>query len=534
MMRGQRGLRPTPQIRLAAVVGVLAIGTTIAACGSSSPSGTSSIGAGGSSPHKGGSITVINDVGTGLDPAHNFIYTFPDGGAMEATYGPGLLYVANGIVHLGFATSFTGSHNNMVWTMKLRPGLKFSDGTSFNAQAVVDNMKRIANPTTGSTEETQAKAIKTTAPDATTVVFTLTAPNAQFPSVVADEFSMIPSPTAVAKYGSSYGVHPVGPGPFELVQFTPSVSEKFVPNPYFKIYAPGEPYLDSLSFEEVDANPQALADMETGQADADSSILNGLVIQQMRQAGMTVIATHPVGGAWLELNEDTPPFNNLLAREAVYLALNRTGIANTWAQGNPTSTNFFPTDSPYYNPADNWPAQNKTKAQQLFNQLAAEGHPVSFAVLWPQGTFSAAAQYVAATLNQFKNVHVTADIVTTATYVTDAYETGDYQMTADGFYDSVMFPQINFYFQTGGSLNIRETADPTMDADLLSMQNASGRAAFKAATSKFLQRIISQWDLIPAQQGDIGYAYNAKKIGGVKLAEFGIPAFYGQMYVLNR
>jgi peptide/nickel transport system substrate-binding protein len=540
-MRGQDKRRPGRfRLRLAgglcAVVGV----ALVAGCssgggggGSTSSSGNSSTGA--AAPHKGGSLTIINNQGTGFDPAHNYISTFTDGPAMEAIYGPGLLYeAADGTIKMGFATSLVGSNNNTTWTLKLKPGLKFSDGTAFNAQSVVDNLNRIADPATGSSEQTVASTIKASASDATTVVFTLQAENAQFPALLSQDFSLIPSPAAVAKYGSTYNVHPVGPGPFQLQTLVPAVSEKMVPNPYYTNFAPGQPYLSSLTFEAVSDNSQALADMQTGQAQVDSNVINGLTIQQMQGAGMTVIATHPVGGAWLDLNESKPPFNNMLARQAVYLALDRAKVGEIWAQGNPVSTNFYPTTSPYYDAKNNWPAQDTAKAQQLFNQLAAQGDPVNFTILWPQGTYSAAAQYMASVLNGFKNVHVTTSVVLSPQYLMALNQTGDYQMTAYGFYNSQLFPTVGQIFTTGGALNYEKINDPKLSAAVLAMQNASGQAAIKTASDAFLQELIAQYHIIPTQQGDIGFAYNPKVVSGVQVTEFGIPAFYGEMYMLNQ
>jgi peptide/nickel transport system substrate-binding protein len=536
-MRGHVKLRPVRwRLRaaggLCAVVGV----ALVAGCSSAStPQPASSSAGAAATVHNGGSLTIINNQGTGFDPAHNYISTFTDGPAMEAIYGPGLLYeAADGTIQMGFASSLAGSNNDTTWTLKLKPGLKFSDGTAFNAKAVVDNLNRIADPATGSSEQAVASTLKATAPNATTVVFTLQSKNAQFPALLSQDFSLIPSPAAVAKYGSTYNVHPVGPGPFQLQTLVPAVSEKLVPNPYYKIFAPGEPHLSSLTFEAVSDNSQALADMQTGQAQVDSNVINGLTIEQMRGAGMTVIATHPVGGAWLDLNESKPPFNNELAREAVYLALDRAKVGQIWAQGNPVSTNFYPTTSPFYDPKNNWPAQDTAKAQQLFNQLAAQGNPVNFTILWPQGTYSAAAQYMASILNGFKNVHVTTSVVLSPQYLMALNQTGDYQMTAYGFYNSQLFPTIGAVFSTGGALNYEKIVDPKLTTAVIAMQNAGNQSAFKTASDAFLQELIAKYHIIPTQQGDIGFAYNPKVVGGVHVAEFGIPAFYGEMYLLNQ
>jgi peptide/nickel transport system substrate-binding protein len=535
--------RPTRRRRLALIAGCALAAAILTACGSSASSGSgtgtgSGAGTGtgtGTSPKAGGSATVIEaGLDSQFDPALAFISTFTDGPEMEALYGPGLVYqnATTGAVEMGFAKSLTPSAGNKVWTMVLRGGLKFSDGTAFNAQAVVDNVNRIADPATGSTEMAIAKTISAKAVGATTVQFTLKTANSQFPSVISQDFALIPSPTAVQKEGSSFATHPVGPGPFMMGTLTPSVSLALVKNPSYSSFAASQPYLNSLTFEEVTDQSQAQADLSSGQAQL-SAVTTGQQITQLQGIGMTSITSHPVGGAWLDINQGKAPFNDVRARKAVYLALDRKGLANVWAQGNPVSTNYFPSSSPYYNASLNWPAQDSTEAQTLFNQLAAEGNPVKFTVLWPTGTNSTTAQYVASTLNAYKNVSVNVSTVLPAQYVQDLNQTQNYQMTAYGFYNSALFPTTAQVFQTGGALNYEKIADPKLDAAIAQMQATSDQATFKQAVDSFVQELIAQYDIIPGQQGDIGFIYNQKSVGGVHPIEFGMIGLWGEMYSLN-
>jgi ABC-type transport system substrate-binding protein len=118
-MRRQDTLRPgrwrLRAVGVSAVVGV----ALVAGCSSgSTPKPASSSPSAAAAVHNGGSLTIINNQGTGFDPAHNYISTFTDGPAMEAIYGPGLLYEASdGTIQMGFATSLVGSKNDTVWTL---------------------------------------------------------------------------------------------------------------------------------------------------------------------------------------------------------------------------------------------------------------------------------------------------------------------------------------------------------------------------------------------------------------------------------
>ena len=538
--------RPHRRRRLTLIAGCALAAALLTACGSSASSsggGTSSTGTGsnasagsgsGQAPKAGGSVTVIEaGLDTQFDPALAFISTFTDGPEMEALYGPGLLYqnAKTGAVEYGFAKSMTSS-DNKVWTMTLRSGLKFSDNTPFNAAAVVANVNRIADPATGSSEAKIAQTFTAKAVNDTTVQFTLQKPNSQFPSVISQDFALIPSPTAVAKEGSSFAQHPVGAGPFMMGTLTPSVSLALVKNPNYSLYAANQPYLDKLTFEQVTDQSQVQANLSSGQAQA-AAVTTGQQINTLTGIGMSAITNHPVGGAWLDINQGKAPFNDIRARKAVFLALDRKGLANVWAAGNPVATNYFPEGTPYYDPSLNYPAGDPAQAQQLFNQLAAEGKPVNFTVLWPTGTNSSTAQYIASTLNGYKNVHVQVSVVLPAQYVQDLNQTQNYQMTAYGYYNSALFPNTAAVFETGGALNYEKIADPKLDAALNAMQATSDPTAFKSALHDFVQELIAQYDIIPAQQADIGFIYNAKQVAGVHPVEFGMAALWGEMYSLS-
>lgn len=530
--------------RLTLAAGCLISAAALAACSSTASStggGTSGAGSSGSAsassaPKAGGQVTVEEaGLNSTFDPALNFVSTFTDGPEMMALYGPGLAYqnATTGAVEMGFAKSITADDStNKAWTLVLHDGLKFSDGTAFDAASVVANIKRIADPATGSTQQKLAAAIEATATDATTVKFTLQTANSQFPSEISQYFALVPSPTAITKEGSSFGSNPVGPGPFMMGKLTPSVSLSLVKNPNFSLYAPNQPYLDGITFEQVSDQTQVQANLTSGQAQA-AALSTGQTIATATGNGMTAIVNHPVGGAWLDINHSVAPFNDIRARQAVYLALDRKALANVWAPGNPVSTNYFPSSSPYYNPELDWPAQDKVKAQELFNQLAAEGKPVKFTILWPTGTNSTTAQYVASVLNTFKNVSVTTKIVLPAQYTTDLNQTQNYQMTAYGFYNSALFPTTAAIFGTGGALNYEKIADPKLDDAISQMLSSTDDAGFKTGVNAFVKELRDQYDFIPAQQGTIGFIYNAKAIGGVHPVEFGMTALWGEMYSLN-
>ena len=115
----------------------------------------------------------------------------------------------------------------------------------------------------------------------------------------------------------------------------------------------------------------------------------------------------------------------------------------------------------------------------------------------------------------------------------DLNQTQNYQMTAYGYYNSALFPNTAAVFGTGGALNYEKIADPKLDSALNAMQATSDQTAFKSALHDFVAELIAQYDIIPAQQADIGFIYNAKSVAGVHPVEFGMAALWGEMYSLS-
>src|ERR1700729_2163763 len=114
---------------------------------SSSSSGTSSV----SQPKQGGSITVLESKGYsgdwpyGLDPATN-TDAIPNQDMLEAIYGQLFMLGPGGKIEPELATGYTFSPDAKTVTITLRKGVKFTDGTPFNAQAVIDNWNRDFGP----------------------------------------------------------------------------------------------------------------------------------------------------------------------------------------------------------------------------------------------------------------------------------------------------------------------------------------------------------------------------------------------------
>ncbi|MEO5837614.1 MAG: ABC transporter substrate-binding protein [Acidimicrobiales bacterium] len=255
---------------------VLALLMVAAACGDDKESGSTTTVPGVTTPATtlkqpvaGGTITFGTFSETaGLDPivsTGNGVTGFIE---MAAIYDTILRYnVQTGKYDNNTAESVAANTDSSEWTLKLKSGIKFQDGTAYDAEAVKFGMNRhrsgiagappcaelYACPRNGTSSGAYMTLVKSIdVVDALTVKFTLTEPWPSFSYALAGEASLIPSPTSIKKCDPTKDVRtcetnlkPVGAGPFKIGEFKPKDSITMTKNPdYFN----GAPYLDGLKF----------------------------------------------------------------------------------------------------------------------------------------------------------------------------------------------------------------------------------------------------------------------------------------------
>ena len=310
----------------------------LAGCSASQSSSTSNKSA---TPVKGGTLTLALSAGWDvLDPAAT-AFTFSRQ-IMEFIYDPLLARDSKtSKIVPGLAQSFDVSSDGTTITLKIRPNVKFQDGTVCDANAVAFSLTRIQDPALKSpmaaTISGPVQSIKAT--DSSTVVITLKKPFAPFLDSLT-QISLAPvSPAAVQKYGKDFGAHPVGTGPFMFQSEVPNDNVVLVRYPDYN-WAPsffqhqGPAYLDRVVIRNV---PEDATRMALEQAGTIDVVYNPIVSQlpdyQNNSKFYVVQATRPGMPRSLILNTAIFPFDDVKTRQAVAYAINKTQILQS-AYGN--------------------------------------------------------------------------------------------------------------------------------------------------------------------------------------------------------
>ena len=475
--------------RLVAVV--LAVFTLLAAaCGGSSGSsggdddGTPSTAV----ATTGGTATIVQPVDAqSLDP--NAVINSPSQGSTPISAIYDALYTIDqdtGDFQPRIATSFS-SDDGLTWTMKLRDGVMFSDGTPFTADAVLQEWTRTkANPRSSGFSPLNYFVETMTASDATTFVVTLKTPHRYFSEFAPwSSLVWIPSPTAVAKEGENYANAPVGAGPFVLKSRTKGAETVLEKNPTY--WQAGLPKLDTLVIKTVPDPQQASDTLTTGGADASVNVPDQYSVQA-KDAGYSLVDTNQIGGVnWL-FGTDRAPFDDVRARKAVYLALDMDQLNEQVTAGAATvPTGLFPEGTPYYDEATSFPASDPVEAQKLLDELAGEGKPVSFTIIDAGGDSHNKAVGIQTQLAAFKNLEVKVDQLDGATYGTTLYG-GNFDLAVYGVGGQTPDPVMQS-LNTGWAIPIASMDSADVDAILKQEREAPTVEDRKAALGELAQSI---------------------------------------------
>lgn len=386
----------------------------LTACGSpESTTRTEGSGAASGDPIPGGTLMAIQGrEPLNLDPAALSNVWTHSALLGNALYGTLMVNDVESLdVEYSMATDFSTVDGGTTFTLKLRPGLVFTDGTPLDASAVKYNWDRLRDPAVASASFRQAVQIAgTEAVDAETLKVTMASPNPVFAlSLVASGLNWIASPDALEKGRDEFDRNPVGAGPFTLTEWIRQGTIELEKNPAY--WDAPKPYLDKITLRPVADGKQRLNALTTGTSDfaSETSWLN---LSTAETAGLQISTVPMGGGQYMGMNTRRAPFDDERARRAVGLAVDLDALNAAVYEGTAVvPRTLFPESSPFFEDIP-LTTSDAVEAQKLFDELAAEGKPLSFTfTAYSLPEVKAVAESVQAQLSAFDNVDVKVEVM---------------------------------------------------------------------------------------------------------------------------
>ncbi|ADG81668.1 ABC transporter substrate-binding protein [Thermincola potens] len=290
----------------------------------------------------------------------------------------------------GLATEWENSRDGKEWTLKLRQGVKFHDGTPFNAEAVKFNFDRWRdekNPYHKGGDFSYYTAMFSGFPgvikdvivvDEYTVKFVLTKPMAPFLANLAMATFGISSPEAIKKYGEDYFKHPVGTGPFKFVKWEKDQQIVVEKNPE---YWGGKPKVDKVVFRVIPDNSARFLELKAGTIDAMIGLNPDDVENVKNDPNLQLLLRPSMNVGYLAINVEKKPFDNLQVRQAINYAINKKALIDAFYAGlAKPAKNPMPPSLWGYNDKVKDYEYDPAKAKAL---LAEAGYPNGFkTTLW--------------------------------------------------------------------------------------------------------------------------------------------------------
>ena len=494
-----------------AVVLAGAAGSALAGCSSDSSSSSTTAasgskpGVGTGTPVQGGSLTVgsMADI-DGFYPPNNH---FDTNGYNIATtiYDTLCAVAADGSIQPNLCQSITPNSTFDGWTMKLRSGIKFNDGSDLTAAVIVANYQALnASLLTG---QALTQIATVTATDSMTVEYTLKAPNPGFPAGLTTQVGMVVGQAMIdSAKGGNANPTPIGTGPFIFESWQPNDHFTATRNPNY--WRKGLPYLDKITFKPIPDTVQREATLKTGGVDMLVSTdpltikrFSGKADYQVVDTLTGVIGEPSV--AFIMLNTVVPPTDDIRIRQALAKGLDQATVQKIFGAGygKPLDGIFLP-DSPYYKKTS-YPTYDPAGAKKLVAQYKAEhGTPKIELITITDPLLAQVVQIIQQMWNQV-GFEVTISQIQQANLVND-FVAGKFQAATSYQFGNVT-PDLNYVWWSETTvkpvgqigLNFARNSDPIIEENMLTARHTSDTAsrtkAYQAVNEQLAKDLPYLW-----------------------------------------
>jgi peptide/nickel transport system substrate-binding protein len=381
-------------------------------------------------PKRGGSVTFgIDTEESGFDPS---TARWDEGGFLygRTVFDPIAIVNAQGQVEPYLAQSITPNAEFTSFTITLRPGIVFHDGTPLDANALHVNIENVATSALTGPAFANFQSASVTGPLSVTI--TMKSPWAPFPYYLAEgQTAYVAAPSMLSKPNGGTS-NPIGTGPFVFQDWVPNSHLTTTRNPHY--WRKGYPYLDSITYKPIVNHQSRSAALQTGEIDMlHSNAPDDLLLFRGNKKWAYYDNSGQIVGQptvqCVQLNTAAEPFNNHDLRTAMAMCVNQTQYSKVIDKGidQPMHGLFIP-GSPYYTPTA-YPTYNPSGALSLVKKITQQtGKQPTFNLNSTSDPETlAAAQYLQQAF-QTAGMKVNVNVLAQATIINDALA-GTYQAT---------------------------------------------------------------------------------------------------------
>lgn len=355
----------------AAVVAAAALATTMAAC-SGGPSSTNAVAGGAGKGTSSIEATLAFSLSSGFDPAN----------ASSAVATAANQHIFEGLVDLDPITREpymalaksepVKSADGLSYTVTLRDGAKFSDGTPVTADDVAWSFMRVIKPADPAAPPLMQGFIpfidSVTAKDATTVEFKLKYPFALFTERISVIKIVPKAKTGDDAAAKAFDTAPIGSGPFKLDSASKESGVKLSKNPNYNGPKPAK--VDSMTWNTTTEASARVADLQGGRVQAIEGVPY-LNVDSLK-GKFTVDEKQAFNQVFLMFNTAAKPFTDKRVRQALHYAIDKDAVIKTALNGYGTAaSSYLDEGNKDYQKASTVYGYNPEKAKQLLKDAGA-------------------------------------------------------------------------------------------------------------------------------------------------------------------
>ncbi|GIM89725.1 ABC transporter substrate-binding protein [Paractinoplanes toevensis] len=439
------------------------------------------------------------------------------------------------------ATGYQVSPDGLTYTLKLRTGVKFSDGTAFDAAAVKANTDLLLSegyaPTVKAVQLKNLKSVDVL--DPATVKYTLTRPDVLILDFLSSPQGAIVSPASLkaAKNLKAGGAELAGTGPFVLDRYAAGQEIHYKKNPAYD-WAPanaghtGPAYLDEITYRFLKESSVRVGALTSGQVQVIEGVPATDEPQITGNPALTLSKGLNSGSAYsYYFNTAHAPFDDVKVRQAfrdaldvgtVLQAVYRGTATRAWSVVGPTSPFYDKTlEGTYGNDtaranatldATGWATRDsegfRTKNGKRLSARLVQSAP------FVRDRRDILAQTVQAAVKQSAGIDLQVSVVDQGT-ATKALADGQYEIFDNSRADTDVGAALNLLLTSNGAINRTGVKDPALDGLLDQGVSTGDNAARTAAYRQLQQRVIGTDALIQPLYAPADQIAAAKTVGGL-------------------